>query len=157
MLGDNKKATSMTRPACEHPLATVLPEELVDKIAHMAFEPHPTATMMKQLEFTELGGVPSLPILEYVDRDVSGFQDIVFEVSVRGGFDRQVYFRPPRRDDSWRPYRVCRSSYLVMNVYNVEGQTPIPFEVPLRTYRAVQLEREWRRVWESRLPPQWFP
>ena len=41
----------MIRPACEHPLVSLLPEEVVDKVARMAFEPHPTAKLINLLHF----------------------------------------------------------------------------------------------------------
>ncbi len=36
----------MIRPACAHPLATILPEVVVREIARVAFEPHPIAQLL---------------------------------------------------------------------------------------------------------------
>ena len=116
-------------------LTTRLPEHLVREIVGFAEAPHPTAVMMKDLEFTEERNVPPF---DEVDREVAGFKVLCFEVSLRrGAVRRGVYFREARRRDTMRPYAIRRRTYLEMNGYNVEK----------RTYRAVALERERRDQW----------
>ena len=118
--------------------STFFPEEVVREIVGMAFEPHPTAMMMKDVEFTECcwdrNNVRNYR--DHVNRDVNGYEDECFEVSVRLGIGRGVYFREARRRDTMRPYVLRRRTMLEMDVFDVEG----------RTYRARRLENNsWRQ------------
>ena len=58
----------MARPSCEHPLTSLLPEEVVDKIAWMALEPHPTAKLINSLVFEEW----SVEDWDWADRVANG-------------------------------------------------------------------------------------
>ncbi len=101
--------TALIRP-CEHPLASLLPEEVVSKIERMAFEPHHIAKLINGLMFMECDDYD----IE-VDRYANGYRDTGFDIYP---LDDNTHFLNPRRDKSWRPHHVrhCRplgmSSYL---------------------------------------------